>query len=181
MQRGKALAEMAGPLALDYRRGLLRVDSPRAQGVTGFVASASQGSRANARPSLTTTDVDWNLRNGYAHALAVSLDELPLATSRRILLQLGTTIRPTGWRTEPAVLHDEESKADIPGEKILALGAAPWRIEKAAGTVTVRNSHVTKATVCDANGLPTRELKLARDGESVSFELPPDALYVVLR
>ncbi len=170
-----------GEIELDYHRGLLRVNSPRAQGVTGFVAAAAPSATRPGSNPLATTDVSWQLRNEYAHALAVSLDDAPLARSGRILIQLGTTIRPTGWRTEPARLQDEESKADLAGEHILALGAAPWRIEKFAGSVTVRNARVTKATVCDVNALPLRDLPLRRKGDHVTVDLPADALYVVLR
>jgi len=54
-------------------------------------------------------------------------------------------------------------------------------LEKVSGTISVRNLHVSKATVCDANGLPVAEAAVERAGKSFTATLPTDALYVVLR
>jgi hypothetical protein len=159
-------------IELDYRRGLLRLDTPRAQGAAGFF-SASHAHR------VTTTDLRLDVRNAYAHVLAVSLDAEPLAASRNLLVQIGTVLRPTGWRTEPARLRSRG--VEIAGETIVDLGGPPWRIEKAAGTLTLRNPHIRRATVCDINARPLRDLPLTRDGDTLTIDLPPDALYVVLR
>jgi hypothetical protein len=162
-----------GQIELDYHRGVLRVDSPRAQGVAGFFDAVEH--------HAATSGLSFEVANSYASVLAVSLDDTPLSDSRRILVQIGTVIRPTGWQTRPTKLNLPDSSVEIPGEEVVRLGGSPWRVEKAAGTITIRNRHVTRATVCDANGMPGAELEITRQAEALTFPLPPDALYVVLR
>ena len=169
----KVVRSNTGQIELNYERGLLRVDSPRAQGITGFTPE-------DGTP-LSTTDARFAVRNHYIHALFVSLDDAPLAESARVLLQFGTVIRPTGWQTEPATILHKGSGTELPGEKVVAIGGPPWRIERAAGTVTLKNTRVTKAFVCDTNGVPQRELTLRREAGGVALDLPSDVLYVVLR
>jgi hypothetical protein len=48
-------------------------------------------------------------------------------------------------------------------------------------TVVLRNAGLSTATLLDANGMPVRELAVARAGEELTVTLPPDVLYVVLR
>lgn len=171
-QKGIVLAD-TGEIALNYHRGLLQVDAPRAQGVAGFFP-------ADAR-NVATSDVTFTVANPYAQVLAVSLDGQPLRESKKILVQLGTTIRPTGWQTKPAVLTRRQSRVATEGEEVVALGGAPWRIEKFSGSLKLKNAHLATATVCDANGVPVGETPLARHDEQVTVTLPADALYVVLR
>jgi hypothetical protein len=161
-----------GEITLNYHRGFLQVNAPRAQGVAGFFPA---GARRTA-----TSDLEVTLTNHYGQVFAVALDDAPLRDSRKILVQLGTIIRPTGWQTKPATLRRRGSDSGIEGEEVVALGGAPWRIEKLTGTLSLRNAHIAKATVCDANGMPKGEIALQRTEDRVSLELPPDALYVVL-
>lgn len=162
-----------GEIELDHQRGLLRLDTPRAQGAAGFFPPGS--------PPTRTADAWFEIATPYAQVLAVSLDDRPLATSGRVLLQIGTTTRPTGWQTRPLPLKDRRSGQETSGEEIVSLGGAPWRIENATGTFRLRNSALTQATVCDANGMPLREIAVTRDADGIKLTLPPDALYVVLR
>jgi hypothetical protein len=162
-------------ITLNYHRGLLVVDTPRAQGVAGFFPE-------NER-SVATTDVTFTVENDYAQVLAIALDDAPLRESEKVLVQLGTIIRPTGWQTKPATLQRRGGRAAIAGEEVVALGGPPWRIEKFSGTLTLRNPRVTRATVCDTNGMPVAEAAVQRDrdGGQLIVSLPADALYVVLR
>jgi hypothetical protein len=162
-----------GEIELDHQRGLLRLDTPRAQGAAGFFPHDS--------PPTATADALFDVRTPYAQVLAVSLDDRPLATSGRVLLQIGTTTRPTGWQTRPAPLRDRRGGQESPGEEIVSLGGAPWRIENASGSFRLRNPILTRATVCDANGMPVRDLAVTRDADGLTVALPSDAIYVVLR
>jgi hypothetical protein len=162
-----------GEITLNYHRGLLSVDTPRAQGVAGFFPE-------NER-SVATTDVTFTVENDYAQVLAVALDDAPLHDSKKILVQLGTIIRPTGWQTKPATLPARRGRPATKGEEVVALGGPPWRIEKFSGHLTLRNPHLRQATVCDANGMPVAEAAVQRDRDQLTVSLPADALYVVLR
>ena len=161
-----------GEITLDYHRGLLAVDTPRAQGVAGFFPDGG-------RP-LATTDCRITVGNPYAQVLAVALDDAPLQESTRILVQLGTVSRPTGWQTQPARLTEDEAPESVSGEEVVALGGPPWRIERLRGTIAIKNPHLRRATVCDANGMPMAEVGASRSGDFFTVTLPTDALYVVL-
>ena len=61
--------------------GLCTLDAPKAQGACGFLSRAGL---------ITLKDLSIRSANTYAAILAVSLDDLPLSDSRRILVQIGT-------------------------------------------------------------------------------------------
>jgi hypothetical protein len=162
-----------GEITLNYHRGLLQVDAPRAQGIAGFFPDGEH--------RVATSDIAFTVANDYAQVLAVALDDAPLRESKKVLVQLGTIIRPTGWQTKPAMLRRRGSDTGTEGEEVTALGGAPWRIEKFSGSLSVRNPGLTRATVCDANGLPVGEAPVQRNGDWFTITLPAAALYVVLR
>ena len=53
------------------------------------------------------SDVTIVSKNDYACVTVVSLDDKPIATSRRILAQIGTIARPTGWKEKPMRISDQ--------------------------------------------------------------------------
>jgi hypothetical protein len=68
----------------------------------------------------------------------------------------------------------------VSGEEVVALGGPPWRIERLRGIIAIKNPHLRRATVCDANGMPMAEVGASRSGDFFTVTLPTDALYVVL-
>jgi len=90
-------------------------------------------------------------------------------------VQVGTTERPSGWKTKPVQVNGR------PGEEVISFGHAPWMIVRADVTVSVSNPNVTKARVLDPNGLPVSEIPLETSADRKKFKFPPDALYVVLQ
>ncbi len=74
----KRIASATGELVWDYGRGLLTVDSPRSQAVTGFLAKAG---------AIRLGAVTISSGNEYATIQVISLDGAPLASSRRMLIQ----------------------------------------------------------------------------------------------
>src|SRR5262249_12189017 len=68
-------------LRLDYGKGLLAIDAPAAQGASG---NLRDGGTIALRDMSVTSSLD------QVHIVAVSLDDRPLATSARILLQVMT-------------------------------------------------------------------------------------------
>jgi hypothetical protein len=170
-----------GQHELDWGRGLFSLDTPRAQGFTGLLGPASHG-----KNTLTTSALTLRNAPGYGALIAVSLDGQPLTTASRILVQLSTQARPTGWQTTPTEFQTQPGGLDAPaavkmtGEKITALGRAPWRIGHFSGSLQLANPALTTATVCDANFLPLRRIPVTPESNGVSLILPADALYVVL-
>ena len=158
-----------GQTAFDFGAGVYRIDSPRAQAAVGFLGAAGPVGLADAR---------FTVENEYAAVAAVSLDGQPLATSERVLVQMGTRARPTGWAEERIELEIDGERA--PASRIVDTGETPWRVERLRGRLSLANEHPLRATVTDANFLPVRELPIERVGGRLEVDLPEDALYLVL-
>jgi hypothetical protein len=161
----KLVRSGTGELDLDYGRGLCRVDAPKAQGVTGFLKKGG---------IIRCQDVAIQSGNDYATVLVVAMDDKPLKTSGKILVQVGTTERPLGWKTRPAQVNGRA------GEEVMNFGRAPWMIVNGDVTLTLENTKVTKAHVLDANGMPVKDVPLATSAGRKTLNFPADALYVVL-
>jgi len=107
----KTVRSNTDELFWDYGNGTSMLNSPRAQGATGDFQAAG---------IINTDALTVVSTNSYASLLAVSMDGMILTTSNKILLQIGTTARPHGWRTEN-IGNDKH--------RITNLGSSPWNIE----------------------------------------------------
>ena len=77
------IRSVTGQLAWHYRDEFATMDSPKAQGVTGFLSRNQNG-------IYNLSDVTIESSNDYATVNVVSLDDQPLADSERILVQVVT-------------------------------------------------------------------------------------------
>ncbi|HEY3863474.1 MAG TPA: hypothetical protein VGO59_16475 [Verrucomicrobiae bacterium] len=161
----KVIDSETGELRLDYGRGLCELNSPKAQGVAGFLKK--QG-------VFKLADVEIQSGNDYASVLAVSMDGAPLADSRKVLVQMGTTERPAGWKTVPVQVGGQA------GEEVVDFGHAPWIIARNEMTLVVKNSKLARARVLDPNGMPVKEIPLQDSADGKSVQFPSDALYLLL-
>lgn len=161
----KVVRSVTGELDLDYGQGLCRVDAPKAQGVTGFLKKGG---------TIRCQDIEIQSGNDYATVLVVAMDDKPLKTSSKILVQVGTTQRPLGWKTRPAQVNGRA------GEEVMNFGRAPWMIVNGDVTLALNNMTLTKARVLDANGMPVKEVPLATSAGRKTLKFPTNALYVVL-
>ena len=112
--------------------------------------------------------------------MIVALDNQPLNESKRVLVQVGTTARPTGWIERETTFQGDDGKQTYHGKQVVDTGTMPWAIADAQITLTVANSALTAATQLDINGNPRTKLKTTAQGQAVRLHLPKDALYVVL-
>ena len=168
----KIVRSITGEIALDYGNGLCTVDTPKAQGACGFLAKANV---------IRLGDVAIRSQNGYAAITVVSMDEEPLASSRKILIQVGTSARPTGWKTRVAEFPGEDGKTAVQGFQILKTGTPPWRIVNTEVALVVRNPALTKATLLDPAGYPVEAVQGTRTGSDFSLRLPLKTMYLVLQ
>ena len=154
--KGDVVTSRTGELKWDVEGGTCTLDAPKAQGVTGFIAGRA----------IELSALSIESQNEYATLLAVSLDGADLVDSGQILIQIGTTSRPYGWRTEAQ------------GEKrqITSLGGPPWNVVEAKLRLGLKNSRVKRAEVLDGNFQKTAQVAIS-DG---SFTAPESALYVLL-
>ncbi len=159
-----------GQLAWDYKVGLCRMDSPKAQGVTGFLKAAGG--------HFELSDIAVDSQNEYAAVSVVSMDDEPLTRSRRVLVQVGTTARLTGWEVKDADFTFQ--KQTIHGKQIVNTGKPPWRIGNTQVRITFNNLTLSKATRLDESGYRAESVPVRRVGKGITVDLPPDTMYLVL-
>src|SRR6202012_4131990 len=119
-------------------------NAPKAQGVTGFLKQAGG--------NFPLGEVTIQSGNDYASISVVSMDNQPLKQARRVLVQVGTTARPSGWQVREAT-HDQKGHA-ITGQEIVNTGKLPVLIANTDVTLTIQNPALSKATTLDPAGYP---------------------------
>jgi hypothetical protein len=171
-RRRRRLVSNTGEIRLDWEAGVLSVDTPRAQGAAGFLAR---------RSPLQLGALRIETRSEYLAVVAVSLDDLPLRSSARILVQVTTRARPRGWRTEGVTDFLLPDGGRFSGQRILAVGRPPWAIWPADVRLTLRNARIGRAALIDAFLNPTGgQARVSTTSAGAEIQLPPDAAYVVL-
>ncbi len=168
-EQAKVIRSVTGEVKWDYGRGICTLDAPKVQGVTGFLKKGGQ---------IKLKDTVIASGNDYATVIIVSMDNQPLKKSAKVLIQVGTVARPTGWKQKPVTWKSEDGKQQ--GFEIVRFGQAPWRIIKNDLNIIVNNPQLSKATVLDANGLAQGKVDLKRDDDKVSLQFPPNAKYLIL-
>lgn len=166
----KTVTSTTGEIRLNYETGVCIVNAPKVQGVTGFLSQAG---------TIQLRDVAIRSGNDYATIFVVALDDKPLGSSRKILVQVGTPMRPTGWTTEQTAFPSEDGKTTYQGHRIVSTGKMPWRVVKADVTLTLKNPELRKATALDTAGYAKGAVQTTV-GETFQLTLSPDTLYVVL-
>ncbi len=158
----KLVKSNTGQLSLDYNTGLCIEDAPNVQGICGFLAKAGP---------KRLSDVTISSQNDYAAITLVSLDGKPIATSAKLLIQIGTTQRPTDWKDTP----------EKEGRKVVSVGTNPWLISPSLALVRVRNAGLRTATILDANGMAVGTATASASDGVLTVKLPENSMYVVLR
>jgi len=161
----KVVKSVTGELALDFGKGVCTINAPKAQGVTGFL---------NKLVDIKLNDIAIHSGNDYATVLVVALDDKDIKSSGKLLVQIGTSERPTGWATKPVKVGKRD------GEMVTSFGKAPWQIVETDVTLTIENATLKTAHVLDVNGMRVRDIPLEATGTGKKVVLPKDAMYVVL-
>ncbi len=154
-------------LLWQYHEGYALINSPRAQGATGFLKSIGD---------IKLGDLLIQVNNDYATLLCVSLDGKTLPGSRRVLLQVTTRSRPHGWKAIPDQEYQLKEQTHR-GWRIESMGEAPWNVEKADVRFQIRNPALKQIQPLNANLLPEGDpLPLSPQG----IQLPTGYLYFLL-
>lgn len=167
--RQKTVTSVTGEIKLNYGMGLCTLDTPKAQGATGFLAKAGD---------IRLGDLRISARSEYATVVAVAMDNQPLRTSRKVLVQITTRMRPTGWKTEEAAF--KEGNQTYHGSRITATGTMPWQVSDTAMTLTLHNPALHKATLLNAGGYAVRQIAGENAGGMFTLPLPSEAMYLIL-
>jgi hypothetical protein len=146
-------------LVLDYRRGLLVINAPKAQGISSAAAGALR---------VETKDFVFQPEMELAHIVAAPLDGQPLGASKRILLQVMSEEQTSGFQTEPA-------EGGL--KRITSIGTDPWQIKEIKGNITCKRADADRMTITtlDHNGYRKETV-----GTSNSFRLRPSTIYYLL-
>jgi hypothetical protein len=165
----KLIKSSSGEMEWDYGKGIIRVISGKASGVCGFLKESQKFSLGDVRISSA---------NNYAAIWVLSMDNQPIKTSGKILIQVGTVYQPTGWKEEEADF--KEDNQSLQGYKILHTGNMPWRADDTQATIEISNATLKKASLLDAGGYAIANVPLLKSNGKVILTLPSNAMYVVL-
>jgi hypothetical protein len=159
----KTVTSTTGEVKLDYGAGVCTVNAPKAQGATGFL-----------RPMGTIKMRDLTVQSGndYATVLAVPMDNQPLNISKRVLVQVGTIVRTTGWQTEPAEFKSGDGKETLARRTIVNTGTMPWRVVGTDVTITLRNPNIKSATLLDSSGMAVQTMTGKSAGGAFTSRCP---------
>jgi hypothetical protein len=152
-----AATNSSGELTWEMRDGVFTLVTPRAEAVVGFLSRAPTELRA--------LHVDVQL--DYGAVALVALDDQPLATSKRLLLQVMSEVQNDGF-----VASGNEQRT------ITDLGHPPITVRRIGGSVTLRRPGAATIEVqaLDANGYAYR----TATGQGRRLPLLPDAIHYVL-
>jgi hypothetical protein len=143
-------------LSLDYGKGILTVNAPGAQGVCGALDKAG---RVETKDAVFESSLDLGC------FLLVALDGKPIAQSDRLLLQVMSEEKATGFAAEATGAGKR---------KITKIGRDPWQVKALQGTIRLKRSDAAsfKVTALDGNGQSKGSV-----GSANAILLKPDALY----
>ncbi|WP_431300263.1 hypothetical protein [Tabrizicola sp. BL-A-41-H6] len=161
----RIVTSLTRQLIWDWGNGVVTLDAPRAQGVVGALSS---------RPQFDLGDVTVESEAPYASVVVVPLDGEPIAHSSRLLVQIGSIARPTGWKAS-RVQHD-----GMPALLVDEFGGAPWQVDKVEVRIVVRNNGLSRATALDANGMAVAGVPVSQSNGALTMTLPSNALYVMI-
>jgi hypothetical protein len=152
--RAKVIRSVDGQVRWDWGKGIVSINSPRVWAATGF---------------LGQTEVQlgqMKLTGGqeFMSIAVVPLDDQPLATSKKMLLQVMTEQQNSGWRA---------SKGNDNLYTIDDFGAPPMQVRQIQGLLSLGES--LKITRLDLNGYVASEATLASE-----LRLDPATIYYIL-
>ena len=155
----KEVRSSSGELKLDYGKGILTINARKAQGVSGAIKEAGLS-------RLKDLSIESGLELG--HIVAISLDDKPLESSGKILLQIMSEEKASGFRTEPA---SNKTK------RIVSIGHDPWLVHELEGTVRFLRSDAEKlkVTALDLSGKKTDDTCSAAE-----IKLRPRTMYYLI-
>jgi len=161
LERRRITSE-TGEVVLDYGKGVLTVDAPRAQIASGNLrrAGAVRLGQMEVTSPLETV-----------HLALVPLDGQPVATSAKLLLQVMTEEKATGYETMP---HTHLL------QRVVSTGGDPWLFREPAGTVKLLRADAARLKVSPLglDGMPGRHSGPVMTADAIS--LRPEAAYYLI-
>jgi hypothetical protein len=132
--------------------GLVTIDSPRSQGLVGFVKANNQH----------VSNLAADVQNDFCAIIVNSLESKPISSAGKLLLTACVRVENTGMQW------------DARRTRVTEQGQSPTLIEPVTGTITLRNlKRATKvsAKALDGSGRPIGDPIIARKTEA-GWEIP---------
>ena len=161
----KKIKSITGELVWDYGVGLAAVNTPKVQGVAGFLGK---------KGPVSFGDVRVDVKNEYGTVMVVAMDDRPLSESDKILIQCMTIDQLHGWAS---------SEAGGKRGTIQHVGSAPWGVEKIKAVVSLLWSGPSprKVIACDENGYATdRIVETWMDAGGLAMRIDEATAYTVV-
>jgi hypothetical protein len=155
----QTVTSTTGELKLDYGKGILVINAPRAQGVSGLIHAVDR---------IETQNLSIGPDMDLGQIIAVPLDNQSLARSRKILLQVMSEEKASEFQTE-AVENGVK--------RVTNIGRDPWLVKEIRGTVNFKRADAAtlKVTALDFNGYPVESV-----GTAENIKLRPSTLYYLI-
>ena len=155
----QTVTSSTGELKLDYGKGVLTINAARAQGASGALQAAGP---VETRDLAIASDME------LGHIVVVSLDDQPLAHSGKMLLQVMSEEKSSGFQTETV---SEGVK------RITNIGTDPWQVKELSGTVHFKRADAAqlKVMAMDFNGYA-----IGACGSGEQLKLQPATLYYLI-
>ena len=153
-RKSKRITSITGELTWNYGDGLLTVNTPNSQAVTGFLSKAGV---------IKLGDITINSSMEYGTVHVISLDDQPLSKSRKMLIQAFSEEKMYGFRAENGTIRDA--------------GRAPINVRDIQGTVTFSNAKGLHATILDPNGYATGNVRSIKNG---TLTIARNAMYTIV-
>lgn len=159
-RESKTIASITDELFWNYGTGIAIVDTPRSQGAAGFLSEVT---------NIELTDIIIESGNEFSSIMVISMDDHPLKTSRKILIQTMTAEQPYGFKTENGAITD--------------LGGAPFGVEKIDAKISLKSSSkgVPKIIALDENGYPTEKAVAISNESPLGIQLSEDSIYHIVQ
>lgn len=137
--------------------GVTFIDTPRSQDVAGFLSKAGR---------IELADVVIESNNEFMSVMVISLDDQPLKTSKKILIQTMTEEQPYGFKVED--------------DKITDLGGAPFGVKNIDARVSLKleGAGSPKVIALDENGHAAGKV-VTIDGNVI--QLAADSIYHIVQ
>lgn len=166
----KTISSVTGELKWNYADGIAAVNTAKSQGATGFLSK---------REKLDFDDISFASKNEYSTLIAISLDNEPLAVSKRILVQAMTQEQLYGYSEKRVYTNTGEYRGK---KEIVSLGEYPWNIRNIEASFNLKNGgDVFKISVLDENGYLREDLPWStHDDGSISVNLKSNSIYTIV-
>lgn len=166
----KVLTSNTNELVWDYQQGICWLNTPKAQGICGF-----PGNKTYELDNLSISST-----NEYVVVNVVAMDNLPLAQSAKILIQVGTVYQPTGWKETATKFRPTNESGEVDGFLIESLGRMPWKAANTEVTITLKDIRIQSVWNLDPAGYRKEAVNTIVNGRETIFNLPAASMYLVL-